>query len=52
MAALRIKGVVSPQHAPTIRKPNIHRKKDGCGSDLMGVPVSIIARKTVLYVAL
>jgi hypothetical protein len=32
MAALRMNGVVSPQHAPTMRKPKIQRKMDGCGS--------------------
>jgi hypothetical protein len=41
IAALRINGVVSPQHAPTIRKPRIQRKMDGWGSVAMGVSGSI-----------
>jgi len=43
MAALRMKGVVSPQHAPTSRKPRIQRKIDGCGSFATGVSGSIVA---------
>ena len=43
MAALRMKGVVSPQHAPTIKKPRIQRKMDGCGSFATGVSGSIDA---------
>ena len=35
MAAFRMKGVVRPQHAPTIRNPRIQRKTDGRAS--MGV---------------
>jgi hypothetical protein len=41
MAAFRIKGVVRPQHAPTIRKPRIQRKTEGWGSVAMGVSGSI-----------
>jgi hypothetical protein len=41
-------GVVSPQHAPTIRKPKIQRKMDGCGSFATGVSGSIVEHK--LYV--
>lgn len=37
MAARRMKGVVRPQQAPTIRKPRIQRKAEGCGA---GVGVS------------
>lgn len=43
MAALRMKGVVRPQHAPTSRKPRIQRKIDGCGSAPAGVSGPIVA---------
>lgn len=43
IAALRMKGVVSPQHAPTIKKPRIQRKMDGCDSFATGVAGSIVA---------
>lgn len=41
IAAFRMKGVVSPQHAPTIRKPRIQRKMDGWGSLAMGASGSM-----------
>jgi hypothetical protein len=46
IAAFRIKGVVRPQHAPTIRKPRIQRKTDGCGSLAAGVsgPIVIVVK--------
>jgi hypothetical protein len=43
IAAFRINGVVSPQHAPTIKKPRIQRKMDGCGSLAAGVSGPIVA---------
>jgi hypothetical protein len=42
IAARRMKGVVSPQHAPTKRNPRIQRKMDGCGSSVRGGFGSII----------
>lgn len=42
MAAFRMKGVVRPQQAPTIKKPKIQRKMDGCGSLCMGESGSIV----------
>jgi hypothetical protein len=36
-------GVVRPQHAPTIRKPMIQRKMDGCGSIVADVSEAIVA---------
>jgi hypothetical protein len=41
MAALRMKGVVRPQHAPTRRKPRIQRKREGWGSGEEGTFGSI-----------
>jgi hypothetical protein len=47
MAALRMNGVVSPQHAPTIRKPMIQRKMEGWGSLAMGASGSIVLAESV-----
>ena len=41
MAALRMNGVVSPQHAPTRRKPMIQRKTPGSGSLATGASGSM-----------
>jgi hypothetical protein len=46
MAARRMNGVVSPQHAPTIRKPRIQRKSDGCGSSTRGALGSMVIVRT------
>lgn len=42
MAARRMKGVVKPQHAPTIKKPRIQRKREGCEAEGVGVSGSIV----------
>jgi hypothetical protein len=49
MAALRMKGVVSPQHMPTNRKPKTHRKMDGCGSLATGGLGSILSKAILVY---
>jgi hypothetical protein len=49
MAALRMKGVVKPQHAPTIRNPKTQRKMDGCGSFATGGLGSMLSNSISLY---
>lgn len=41
MAARRMKGVVRPQQAPTIRKPRTHRQIDGFAGDCTGLSESM-----------